>query len=144
MQWGLGRRFCKSTSPSHPLIITNSASASYDKVSEHETEAFMNFWLKILICAVFVAVLYLVFRIMMVLFADSELFRSELVQRKENAIEIFAEIDSLEYYLRLALAASDEIAIVVYIGKGCAYQDEMTDIVTRMHREHKNVSYRLI
>ncbi len=105
----------------------------------------MNLWLKILAAAAFLVFLYGMYCLLAVLFARHELDASDAVKRRDDAIEIFADAESLEYYLRMALAASDEnIAVVAYVKKDSADRDDMIDTVTRLHREHKNLSYRLI
>lgn len=104
----------------------------------------MNFGLEILIAALLVAFLYYVFRMIYILFARHELDASAC-NRKADAIEVFADANSLEYYLRMALAAAEEqMAVIAYIKKESVDKDEMLDIVARFRRTHKNLSYRLI
>ncbi len=105
----------------------------------------MNLWLKILAAATFLVLLYGLYCLMAVLFARHELDASGIVKRQENAIEIFAEAESLEYYLRMALAASGEsVVVVAYVKRDSADREDMIDTVMRLHREHKNLSYRLM
>ncbi len=104
----------------------------------------MNFWLKICLAVLFVAAFYFVFRVLLLLFAEHEL-EHDAVKRKENAIEVFAGADALEYYLRMALtAANGEIDVVAYIKKDSEDREDMLDTVSRLRREHKNLSYRWI
>ena len=105
----------------------------------------MNFWLEILISTAVAIFLYFVFRILILIFASHELDRSEKIIRKEDSLEVFADADSLEYYLRCALAASDgKVEIVVYIRKNSDDKADMLDILMKLKRNHKNLSYRLI
>ncbi len=105
----------------------------------------MNFWLEILIGVAVAIFLYFVFRVLLVIFAGRELDRSERIARKSDVIEVFADVDSLEYYVRCALtAASDKIEVVVYIRKDSADKDDMLDILMKLKRNHRNLSYRLI
>ena len=91
-----------------------------------------------------IAVLYLIFRFLIFRFACVELSRGGAV-RQRDAIQIFAEADSLEYYLRVALAAStpDRMTIIVNIPKHDTRKGEMKAIVRMMRRRHKNIFYRM-
>ena len=105
----------------------------------------MNFWLEILVSTALVLSLYFVFRLMLFFFAEHELDASLNAQRSQDAIEIFADAESLEYYIRLALvAAEDKTEVIVYVKKDSADKADMLDTISRMKKEHKNVSYRLI
>ncbi len=96
------------------------------------------------LCAVGIALLYLVFYFLVVRYARAELSRSGAA-REKDAIQIYAEADSLEYYLRVALAASavDRMTIVVNIPKHDKRKSEMKAIVHMMRRRHKNIFYRM-
>ena len=105
----------------------------------------MNFWLDILIGTALAIFLYFAFRVMLLVFAEHEIDSSEETMRKNDAIEVFADVESLEYYVRVALAAADErMAVVVYVKKNCADKADMIDIISKLKKRHKNLSYRLI
>lgn len=105
----------------------------------------MNFWLEILIGAALAAFLYFAFRIMLVIFARHELDSSERVNRGDDAIEVFADVESLEYYVRCALvAADDSTEVIVYVKKDSADKADMIDILVKLRKHHRNLSYRLI
>ena len=91
------------------------------------------------LCSAVIAALYIVCR-----FASAELSRSGAVREKDS-IQIYAEADSLEYYLRVALAASesDHMTIVVNIPRHDGRKQEMKAIVRMMRRRHKNIFYRI-
>ena len=105
----------------------------------------MNFWLEILVSTALILSLYFVFRVMLFLFAEHELDASLKVQRSQDAIEIFADAESLEYYIRLALVAAEgETEVIAYVKKDSADKADMLDTISKMKKEHKNLSYRLI
>ena len=100
--------------------------------------------LHIFLCAACIALVYLVFYLMIMRFACAELSKSG-ASRGKDAIQIYAGADSLEYYLRIALAASaaERITIIVNIPKNDSRKNEMKDIVRMMRRRHKNIFYRI-
>ena len=105
----------------------------------------MNFWLEILVSVALALSLYFVFRSMLFLFSEHEVEASEKIVRTEDAIEIFADAKSLEYYVRLALVAAEgKTEVIVYVKKDSADKADMLDTLTKMKNEHKNLSYRLI
>jgi hypothetical protein len=105
----------------------------------------MNFWLEILIGIVFSFFLYFVFRAMILFFAERELDSSEKAIRKHDAIEVFADSESLEYYVRLALVAAEgKTEVIAYVKKDSAVKADMLDTVTKLKKNHRNLSYRLI
>jgi hypothetical protein len=105
----------------------------------------MNFWLEILVSAALVLSVYFVFRVMLFLFAEREVIASEKTERTEDAIEIFADAESLEYYVRLALVAAEgKTEVIAYVKKDSADKADMLDTLAKMKNEHKNLSYRLI
>ena len=78
-------------------------------------------------------------------YAHAELSRSGAVW-ENNAIQIYAEAESLEYYLRVAIAASDadRVTIIVNIPKNNGRKNEMRETVRMMLRRHKNIFYRMM
>ena len=78
-------------------------------------------------------------------FGRRELMRSGMSSEEEDAIHIYANAESLEYYIRCALMSSnpEKIRIVVHIRKNDACRDEMIDITERLSKTHKNLTYRL-
>lgn len=100
--------------------------------------------LYLFVCAAGIALLYLVFYFLVIRYARAELSRSGAAREKDS-IQIYAEADSLEYYLRVALAASaaDRMTIVVNIPKHDKRRSEMKATVRMMRRRHKNIFYRM-
>ena len=92
-----------------------------------------------------IAILYLVLYFCICEYARAELSRSG-ASWEDDAIQIYAEADSLEYYLRIAIAASanDRVSIIVNISKNDNRKNEMREIVRMMRRRHKNIFYRMM
>ena len=101
--------------------------------------------LSLCFCALGIALIYLILYDLVVRYASAELSASGAL-REKDAIQIYARADSLEYYLRVALAASasDRITIIVNISKNDRNKDEMKEIVHMMRRRHKNIFYRMM
>jgi hypothetical protein len=97
------------------------------------------------LCAAGIAVLYLIGHLGLCRYARAELSRSGAVW-ENDAIQIYAEADSLEYYLRVAIAASsdDRVTIIVNIPKNNGRKNEMRETVRMMRRRHKNIFYRMM
>ena len=91
-----------------------------------------------------IAVLYLVLYFCICEYARAELFRSG-ASWADDAIQIYADADSLEYYLRIAIAASasDRVPIIVNISASDGKRNEMKQTVRMMRRRHKNIFYRM-
>jgi hypothetical protein len=105
----------------------------------------MNFWSEIGMALTIVLSIYAVFHVVIQIFAQTELRKADFVKRRENAIEIYADADALEYYVRLALTVADgRIFVVAYLKKDSAEKDDMLDTVLRFRRAHKNLSYQWI
>jgi hypothetical protein len=92
-----------------------------------------------------IAFLYLVLYFLIFRYARAELSRSG-ASWEDDAIQIYAEADSLEYYLRVAIAASsdDRVTIIVNIPKNNGRKNEMRETVRMMRRIHKNIFYRMM
>lgn len=106
---------------------------------------FMSFWSEIGIALIIALSIYAAFRAVIQIFAQTELQRSCFVKRREDAIEIYADTEALEYYVRLALAVADgRISVVAYLKKDSAEKADMLDTVLRFRRTHKNLSYQWI
>ena len=91
-----------------------------------------------------IAFLYLVLYFCIYEYARAELSRSG-ASWENDAIQIYADADSLEYYLRIAIAASanDHVPIIVNISENDSRKNEMREIVRMMRRRHKNIFYRM-
>ena len=96
------------------------------------------------LCAAGIAFLYLIFYFGFCRYARAELLHGGAL-REKDAIQIYAEAESLEYYLRVAIAASgaERLTIIVNIPKNDGKKDEMKEIVRMMRRRHKNIFYRM-
>ena len=97
------------------------------------------------LCAAGIAVLYLIGHFGLCRYARAELSRGG-ASWEDDSIQIYAEADSLEYYLRVAIAASanDRVAIVVNISESDGRKNEMRETVRMMRRRHKNIFYRMM
>jgi hypothetical protein len=91
-----------------------------------------------------IAFLYFVLYFCIYEYARAELSRSG-ASWEDDAIQIYAEADSLEYYLRIAIAANanDRVPIIVNISENDSRKNEMKQIVRMMRRRHKNIFYRM-
>ena len=96
------------------------------------------------LCATGIAVLYLICHFCICRYARAELSRSG-ASWEDDAIQIYAEAESLEYYLRVAIAASanDRVTIIVNISWSDRKKNEMRETVRMMRRRHKNIFYRM-
>ena len=92
-----------------------------------------------------IAFLYFIFCFFICEYARAELSRSG-ASWEDDAIQIYAEADSLEYYLRIAIAASasDRVPIIVNISASDGKRNEMKQTVRMMRRRHKNIFYRMM
>ncbi len=106
----------------------------------------MDTWQCVWLSVAGIGILYLLAHFLILHLASNELSDSRSVRKTDDCIEIYAKAESLEYYIRCALSASDgaKLRIVVNISKDDVKRDEMMAIVETMRRSHKNVSYRLI
>jgi len=106
----------------------------------------LQYWIAILIGAAAVFGLYMLVCALAARFGRRELIRSGAATEEDDAIHIYANAESLEYYIRCALMSSnlEKIRIVIHIRKNDACRDEMIDIAERFSRTHKNLTYRLI
>ncbi len=103
----------------------------------------MNLWTEVLLAGLIVLGVYLVCKISLMLFSEWELNASDAVKRSETAIEVYARFESLEYYVRLALAASEgKLPVIVYLKKEDQNARDMEDTLQKIRREHRNLSYR--
>ena len=104
----------------------------------------MNQTLLIWLYAIALAAAYLLIALAVSVFSRLSLKRSGSSVGK-HIIEIDTETDSLEYELRLALAASafQKTDIIVWIGGRSPTKREALDIVRRMRRRHKNIFYKI-
>lgn len=94
--------------------------------------------------AIAIAFVYLFLYFLLFRFARAELKKID-ASWEENAILLYVEAEALEYYLRMALAASGnkQMDIIVNIPKTDDKKDEMKEIVYAMRRKHKNIFYRM-
>lgn len=92
-----------------------------------------------------IAFLYLVLYFLIFRYARAELSRSG-ASWEDDAIQIYAEADSLEYYLRIAIAANanDRVPIIVNISESDGKKNEMRETVRMMRRRHKNIFYKMM
>lgn len=107
----------------------------------------MNIYQILWLClsALGIAFLYFIFHFCICEYARAELSRSG-ASWEDDAIQIYADADSLEYYLRIAIAASESgrVPIIANISASDPKKNEMRETVRMMRRRHKNIFYRMI
>lgn len=105
----------------------------------------MKLFLPILFSAAAVIGFFFLIRSIAVFLAKRELSYSHAAVC-DDTIQIYAQSESLEYYIRCALVAGmdNRTQIVVNIRKDDENRDEMIDIARRFSGEHQNLTYRLI
>ena len=106
----------------------------------------MNPTLLIWLYAAALAAIYLLIALVVSICSRLWLRKNPKISIAKHVIEIDTEPDALEYELRLALATSvfRKTDIVVLIGGRSPARRETLDIVRRMRRRHKNISYKMI
>ena len=79
-------------------------------------------------------------------FAENELEKSEFVKITNNRIEIFANYENLEYYIRCSMFAyaQQKTVIVIHIDRSDAHFDEIMYIAESFASRHGNVRCELI
>ena len=79
-------------------------------------------------------------------FAENELEKSEFVKILDNRIEIFANYENLEYYIRCSMFAYAQAntVIVIHINRRDAHFDEILYIAESFAAKHGNVRCELI
>ena len=94
--------------------------------------------------AMVIALVYLFCYFLFFRFSRAELKKTDSVW-EEDAILLYVEAEALEYYLRMALAASGtkRSDIIVNISRTDSRKEEMKGIVYAMRRKHKNIFYRM-
>lgn len=98
----------------------------------------------ILLSAAAVTLLYLFFYALFSAFAKSEIEHSREVKRRGQTFEIYASAESLEYYVRMAMAAEPKTKIIVNIERGGADSEEQEFIASRLARRAGNLKIRYI
>ena len=103
----------------------------------------MNQILQIFLFAAGIFVCYLLISFIIFLFSRRELMQKGIIPAEDHTIQIYAEAEALEYYLLLALAASENrrMKIIVHIPKTDGACDDMISTVRMMRRKHKNIFY---
>lgn len=99
------------------------------------------------LCALAIALaLYFFVYMMAAFFAENEIEKSEFVKFKENRVEIFANYENLEYYIRCSIFACrrEDTPIVVNISRQDRHFDENLYIAECFAKKHGNIRIRLI
>lgn len=96
----------------------------------------------LLLASSFAAAMYLFISF----FAENELEKSEFVKITNNRIEIFANYENLEYYIRCSMFAyaQQKTVIVIHINRSDAHFDEIMYIAESFASRHGNVRCELI
>jgi hypothetical protein len=105
----------------------------------------MNTWHYVFFCTAVISVVYLLLHWFCLKIARKDLLDENVARLQEDSIEIYARVESLEYYIRCALSVADgaPLRIVVVIAKDDPRRNEMMAIAETMRRSHKNITYRL-
>ena len=106
----------------------------------------MNIAISVL-CALAVAlVLYFFLYAMMAFFAENEIEKSEFVKIKENCVEIFANYENLEYYIRCSIFACPRAGfpIVINIERDDRHFEYNIYIAQSFAKKHGNIRIRLV
>ena len=106
----------------------------------------MNIAISVL-CALAVAlVLYFFLYAMMAFFAENEIEKSEFVKIKENCVEIFANYENLEYYIRCSIFACPRAGfpIVINIERDDRHFEDNIYIAQSFAKKHGDIRIRLV
>ncbi len=95
-------------------------------------------------CALAVMFMYLLFRALFAAFAGREVRKSDKVKRKAGTLQIYANAESLEYYIRMSLSAEPRMAVIVNIDKNSAEAEELAYIAGVFARRTKNLKINYI
>lgn len=98
----------------------------------------------IALSAVTVMCLYFVFYALFLNFAKNEIAKSREVRRREQTFEIYANAESLEFYIRMAMAAEPKTKIIVNINTNCAEAGELEFIAAKFAHKAGNLKIRYI
>lgn len=106
----------------------------------------MNQILLIWLCAAAIASGGLLVLWIFAMVSGTALSKNPRVSLEDDRVAIFARSDTLEYELRLALTASvfRRRDIIVLIARNDPSEAEMTDLILKMRRRHKNIFYKMI
>lgn len=79
-------------------------------------------------------------------FAFHEIQKSEEVKISENCVKIFANVDSLEYYIRCSMFACSgrDVVIVICLNPADRHFDEMISIARTFAKQYGNIRYELM
>lgn len=79
-------------------------------------------------------------------FAYNEIQKSEEVKISENSVKIFANADSLEYYIRCSMFACSgrDVLIVICLNPADRHFDEMLSIAKSFAGQYGNIRYELM
>ncbi|MBO5007150.1 MAG: hypothetical protein J6C89_06870 [Clostridia bacterium] len=96
------------------------------------------------VSAAVLALAYFSFRSLFSFFAKSEVRKSNKVKRKAGTLQIYADAESLEYYIRMSLSAEPHMAVVVNIDKNSAEAEELAYIAGIFAHRTKNLKINYI
>jgi hypothetical protein len=90
------------------------------------------------------AFLYLALRFIFSSFAKREIEKSGKVKRKGGTLDIYADAESLEYYIRMALLADPCATIIVNIDKSSSEAEELEYIAALFARRTRGLKIHYI
>ncbi|MBO5023240.1 MAG: hypothetical protein J6D11_02885 [Clostridia bacterium] len=96
------------------------------------------------VSAAVLALAYFAFRALFSAFAKSEVRKSDKVKKKAGTLQIYANAESLEYYIRMSLYAEPRTAVIVNIDKNSAEAEELAYIASVFARRTKNLKINYI
>lgn len=95
----------------------------------------MNLCAVIFFSAFAVVCVYFIFRALFSAFARREIAKSKVVRKRKDTFQIYADANSLEYYIRMASAVKPEMNIIVNIDQRLSDAKEQEFIAQRLsHR----------
>ena len=106
----------------------------------------MNQILLIWLCAAAIASGGFLMMWIVAVLSETALSKNPRVSLEKHRVSIFAQSDVLEYELRLSLMAGvfRRMDIIVLIPRNDPSEAEMTDLILKMRRRHKNIFYKMI
>lgn len=96
------------------------------------------------VCSAVFALAYFSFRSLFSFFAKSEVRKSNKVKRKAGTLQIYADAQSLEYYIRMALLSEPRATVIVNIDRNSKEADELLYIAGVFARKSKNLKINYI
>lgn len=88
----------------------------------------MELFVIILVSALALVFLYVIYKKLFFDFAKKEIEKSSVIKRKDDTFVIYANKESLEYYIRMARGLGRKTKVIINIEKNSADTEELTYI----------------